>query len=370
MTPVLRCLLLPVLLAFSACGQSVTFHGTSQVHEDGSLTRTSRFESKFTLSEQYRLPENSVQFEYGEMFKSYRNPFTGDDHISSSELKRKAFIAARRYPAAAEISGDYVRNAKFADGSAHNSISIDYDGGVFVSFYTYEERFQDLVVLESVIETIETIRDDWLAFIKRGLPENILQHVDQQSVEEAVIDVFIAEIDREVDGLRSQGLDHVYDWLGRIDDGREEYWDELNARFVARLGVDPESDDWDDFVISVLVEPFGDELDEKFEGADGEALLETLFGAHGFELFDNYEFVIKVNLPGEIRQSNGSVTTDGALLWEFSYDEFTWRPYVMTASSRLVHWDRLMLVIVLLVLLALAGARRFSRKSGSRVDET
>jgi len=102
------------------------------------------------------------------------------------------------------------------------------------------------------------------------------------------------------------------------------------------------------------------DIERSFEALpqqEGAEIMEGIFGAHGFRLFDRFPFEIHVSLPGDTYRSNATGTADGALLWEFDNDTFVLRDYVVEARSRIVYPSRIKTAgIVLGALLALALA--------------
>ena len=119
---------------------------------------------------------------------------------------------------------------------------------------------------------------------------------------------------------------------------------ELVAIFPPPAAVDPDA--WHDRLSRGVL----DLLDEREDLEElANSLEEDVFGVHGFTLFDSYPFELSLSLPGDYVASNADVRESGVLRWSFKSEDFWLHEHTLYARSRIVHWDRVLLVLTLLV---------------------
>ncbi len=119
---------------------------------------------------------------------------------------------------------------------------------------------------------------------------------------------------------------------------------ELVAIFPSPAVVDP--DDWYDTLNLDVLDRLDDreDLRELFDTLD-----EDLLGVHGLVLFESYPFELSLSLPGNYVASNADVRGPGMLSGSFKSEDFLLHEHTLYARSRIVHWNRVLLALTLLV---------------------
>ncbi len=378
--------LLLLCVNHTACGLYVGFIGERTVDESGTLTRITRYDICGDSLPAAYAPQNGVWVPYARM--------TVDSAGRGRVRECRELIAVARFAGGVAIPADFVRNASYVDGAATNDISIDVGNWFFVRTFHYEERFRDIVTVESLADVATLYAEDWRRFLREDVRAEVSRHVDADSLVAAFDATIGAEIKRNIASLERDGLEHVYAWLEIAEvDGFDHYFDRFLSEIIARTNEGRPPDDyirelesgeagkpatgealeeivigreeldlhlesWLDLLRQAVIDDFHESFMLRFPEAE---LNERVFGAHGFALFDTYAFDLELEMPGRVYDSNG-LEAGGRHLWKFRYEEFIWREYVASATSIRVYWLRIVGVLAVLVMLALF-ARAYRTRS-------
>jgi hypothetical protein len=111
-----------------------------------------------------------------------------------------------------------------------------------------------------------------------------------------------------------------------------------------------QDDEWRDQISSL----WDDSEPERFS-ALLEEKEEELFGVNGLMLFESHvPFEIRLDIPGTLVETNAQENEAGTLVWRFTDEHFWLNGFVIEARSRVVHFDRIVVSLVaVLVLLTL-----------------
>jgi hypothetical protein len=385
-----RFMLIGLTLLASGCASAIRFSADTTVDELGKVVRVTSFASAGNLPDEY-------------LFENY-DLVTGGSWVDLidaraaraapapriSELPRnhpltfnREYTFAREFAPGERIQGDYRRRALVTDRAAVNTISVRTRNLWFVQTYAYEERFEDIVTIDSLKNGVRQIYDWYVSQV--ALAAAALAEIDQTARDakalikarfDAPLETSLEMIERHCLGemietdtclenllVESEELARQFEFLVSQDALAAE----LALLFPAPNEVAPA--EWrerlEDDVLDRAVERLTlfDETDES------RRLEEDVFGVRGFEFlsFRSYPFQLSVRLPGTIVASNADRISSNKLEWRFRANQFVLNDWVLRAHSRVVHGDRIVLgslgfALILVVggWLALRGRPRVS----------
>ncbi len=282
---------------------------------------------------------------------------TTEESAAPKLFYNRIYEVTRRIAIGESIAPDFTRRGSSGTKAARNRITTRVRHYWFADTYQYEETFKDVVTEARFTAAIRQI----YAVFTLALAEEVSRLPDADFTTQEAIDRLKARADpiveRFLNVFRAQCVDTTVSMdaceeaieqdaklrLEKFDD-EDLLLDELVAIFPPPAAVDP--DDWHDSLSLELPDRLGEreDLGEFFD-----SLEEEIFGVHGLLIFDSYPFEISLSLPGDYVASNADVRESGVLKWAFREGDFWLHEHTLYARSRIVHWDRVLLVLALLV---------------------
>ena len=349
------------LFVFTGC--RIAFEADSVVREDGSIERTTLYKAqddsdKAEILDLYELPSGGV---WGE--SSMRIAADGEGEESRNKMV-PSYSAQQVVPTGDAPGTDFRRFTKLKDKAAFNQFSVEVKDWWFVKWFDYEEKFQDVHDRDNLAEILAGVVEKGLVEFRAQLSVGIS---DQEQ-----LDAIINELRLKYKPIvvKWAKVFSGYDWASRgnniagqlgeeFDVASQELEKEFNARatvdfLAARFpGLDtPENH-------ALIIQAF--ENTEAVITDEMEFLEEAVFGVHGFALFQNYDFKIRVRMPGAILSTNADKQEEGVLTWEF---EQLGLDRTLSAKSRRIYFERIasvsaaFFVVVLVIILALLRRKR------------
>ena len=346
-------------LLMASCGGSVKFSSQTIMDETGNVVRNTQLSASGDsgyekLQSIYDLPSGGawteIEEDSSETIDESAAPVRFYDHI---------YEVTRSYAAGESIAPDFTRRGSSATNTARNRVVTRVGHYWFADTYQYEETFKDSVTEASFSAAVRRLYTTYI----RALAEEVAGLPNADFTTQEALDRLRARADPIVERfLNVYGADCV-DNLATFDacgdalsqdpelgafndflDDEDLLLGELVAIFPPPVSVDP--DDWYDTLnLDVL-----DRLDDREDlGELFDTLEEDLLGVHGLVLFESYPFELSLSLPGNYVASNADVRGSGVLSWSFKSEDFLLHEHTLYARSRIVHWNRVLLVLTLLV---------------------
>ena len=225
-------------------------------------------------------------------------------------------------------------------------------------------------------ESFEFISDHLGRFIEQ-IPDAGFEHAGAAirrrygSMFDEIVDVFVANCigakttkagcDAEFDNN-----EQVKRFMDLIDD-KDTLIQDLASMFPAPPAHSPE--EWLDILADILV----DMLEEAGCEAGSEwptylsDLSDDLFGVHEFQIFKSYPFEVNLTMPGDMISNNAESRSGSTLTWKFSSYQFQYRVHELVAESRVVYWNRILALFLIMLILGLwLRARAKQTTAGAR----
>jgi hypothetical protein len=99
------------------------------------------------------------------------------------------------------------------------------------------------------------------------------------------------------------------------------------------------------------------------QDAELQAYGQDIFGAHGFPIFQAYDFTVGVKMPGRVLHSNAVKKKDGMLIWQFTAENLT---QTLHARSRKIYPVRILTAGLALLFLLLLLSRLGKTEDGPK----
>lgn len=363
-----KALYILLVLLLSGCFTSTTieFRADTTVDIDGSVVR------KVSYSTDAAPGESDIHLQ--ELRKRYQLPQGGTWTVEqSSETRESGAVISRtvnsydlqaRFVQDETILSDYVRYGNSRNHVAQNSIELNTTHYGLPSVYSYRETFKDVVSKQGFQEAARIL----YSAILRELGEYIAE--TPGSVRANAVQRLHANYDTYFDEL----LDAIASECFSVTVSSTECEESVEGHpQVVRLMAAVETDD--SFVadmISMFPAPKGvsdetwfERMEDRlldFECKDCLTLIDSvtdeLLGVHGFYLFKKYPFKLQLKIPGTLIAGNYDFRENDKLVWQFGNEDFQLHEYILFAQSRVIYWNRLLILSVALLILALWRRRR------------
>lgn len=356
---------LAVGLLVAACG-TIGFAGDTVVTVDGGITRTTRISA-------------SGQADYEEVLALYDLPPGGSwteiaprsaSGVGEAAMPERIYRLERRFAPGEPVPADFRRRNAAGTAAAQNEITLRVRHYWIVDTFDYEETFSDIVTPERFEAAFRRLYSTMLTALAEEIARlpaagltveeataNLAAYIDP------LADRFLATMRQKCFRPRATGSECE----AAIGDETElatfvsvTSSDALAIESLAEILAAPAAvtpEEWRE-VLGVALERLG-EREDVSGPAMFESVEENLLGVHGFLLFESYRFELSVVLPGDPVASNADGRENGAERWSFESLEFAFNPQTLYARSRIVHFDRIVLLLISAIVLAgiLAGAR-------------
>ena len=348
-----------VCILMASCAGSVKFSSQTIMDENGDLVRSTQLSASGDnayekLQSIYDLPSGGTWVEIEEDSSE-----TTDESAAPTRFYSRVYEVTRSYAAGESIAPDFTRRGNSATNVASNRVVTRVRHYWFADTYQYEETFKDSVTEASFSAAVRRLYTTYI----QALAEEIVGLPNANFTTQEALDRLRARADPIVESfLNVLGADCVNNLatfdacgdaisqdpeLGAFNDflGDEDFLlGELVAIFPPPAAVDP--DDWYDTLNLDALDRLDDreDLRELFD-----TLEEDLLGVHGLVLFESYPFELSLSLPGNYVASNADVRGPGVLSWSFKSEDFLLHEHTLYARSRIVHWNRVLLALTLLV---------------------
>lgn len=384
--PIRPLLMIMSITLLSGCFStpSIRFYSQTTIEPDGSVQRTVVFRTDAFDSASVR------QSPLEELRSKYTLPAGGEwaEH-SRTEYEREGELRARvshlytktaRFPSGTAMPPDFRRHGVSHDNVASNDIQISSNRYGFWATYRYQETFADAVsaggFVSAAEESFEFISDHLGRFIEQ-IPDAGFEHAGAAirrrygSMFDEIVDVFVANCigakttkagcDAEFDNN-----EQVKRFMDLIDD-KDTLIQDLASMFPAPPAHSPE--EWLDILADILV----DMLEEA--GCEDcsewptylSDLSDDLFGVHEFQIFKSYPFEVNLTMPGDMISNNAESRSGSTLTWKFSSYQFQYRVHELVAEFRVVYWNRILALFLIMLILGLwLRARAKQTTAGAR----
>lgn len=336
-------------LVLLSAGCRIEYNAESDVHEDGSISRTTVFHAqenadKDEILKRYDLPQG------GEWANTPVNIFKF--LIKEPVSQAVATYQVKQTFPAGKTGTDFKRFTMARDRAAQNQFKVTAKSIWFVKWFKYEEEFADAIDSAKVKLVIDKIMDKGLATFKTELSSRIpdAKLVDRVMVETKV--KYGALLGRYYTLVDEKGWDFKgVEVLSR--EVEKEFSSEAASKFLTAKFRELDNETGrkaiaDSFhaTQAAMDEYMANDKEMQTYGQD-------IFGAHGFPLFQAYEFKVSVKLPGTVTSTNADEKENGALVWKFTSEKLNRE---LLAKSRLFYPFRILAAFVVLLTLVFAGA--------------
>ena len=323
-------------LILSAAGCRVDFEAVSVVREDGSLERASLLRAKDEndkeeIKARYELPAGG----------EWKEERSASDEVTASVYQSRRVILPGQFPAT-----DYKRFTELKDKAAANKFSVEIKDVWFARTFAYREEFKDVVDREHIPGMLAAVFEKGLAEFRQSLSVGVPDVVQLDNMTALVRTKYKPLIDTVAKELTERGSASP-ELEGIMEELQREFTSEKVFELLAAEGAGfdtPENRALADKAFEAVETKLSSEL---------EPLRESIFGIHGLAVLQNYNFNIRLKLPGAVIKSNTDKIENGFLVWEFDSGKME---QVLEASSRKVYPLRVGfatgLAFVLIVLLA------------------
>jgi len=363
-------LAIPLSFLLSGCPfDPDEFSAETVVKRDGSVTRTTRFVAAYdshveNIEERYLLPSSGI-WHSGKRTKTFENG-------TACEVDTKIFETVTHYEPNEPIPSDFVLPGSTSAKVARNNINVRVQSYWLVDTFKYEESFRDVVTKEGFSSAIQRLYTILAESTGRGLSQLPHMEMTAESAEaklrkkfDPMIEEFLAIFTSECMGPGTS-MENCYDAIDRsalsleLDD-EDVFVERMAAMFPAPPGYRDE--EWADTISKVIDDFLDDEAESLFEAEQ-----EELLGIVGLRIFGPATpLEIRLSLPGEPVKNNAHDHELGMLVWRFDDEDFIYKEISLQAQSRIIHYERIVLVlIVLLVFLFIARSRMRARKPANR----
>lgn len=348
------------LLALAAgCGTSLDFEASTRVSADGSIVRSARLVGpgkKDEIAARYVLLP-------GRWLRDTRarpQPGGKEERVTVDVYE----MTQTRRPGE-PLAPDHVRRSTVSNRTIRNEPRLTVDRGWFVTTFTYDERFTDLVTpegFERAARELYALACDRLA---ADLAPQASPPLRVDEMRQAIAASHDPLFERYVQRLHTLGPRAFIADAALQDQAEADMEPEaIAARLVRALPprVDRDVDLWSSLVDGAT-KRLGASFDERFA-----RFSDDLFGVYGFLFFQSYGFHVDLDLPGSLVETNATARSPARLVWRFSYEDFWDRPLVLTARSRLWHPWRLTLAAAPIPVFGTALWYRARRRARARYD--
>ena len=346
-------------ILMAGCGGSVKFSSQTIMDENGDVVRSTQLSASGDsayekLQSIYDLPSGGTWVEIEEDSSE-----TTDESAAPTPFYSRVYEVTRSYAAGESIAPDFTRRGNSATNVASNRVVTRVRHYWFADTYQYEETFKDSVTEASFSAAVRRLYITYIQALAEeiaGLPnadfttQEALDRLRARAdpIVERFLNVFGANCVDDLATLETCGdaisQDPELGAYGDVFDDEDFLLGELVAIFPPPAAVDP--DDWYDTLNLDALDRLDDleDLREVFDTLD-----EDLLGVHGLVLFESYPFELSLSLPGNYVASNADVRGPGVLSWSFKSEDFLLHEHTLYARSRIVHWNRVLLALTLLV---------------------
>ncbi|MBI3313726.1 MAG: hypothetical protein HYZ83_05785 [Candidatus Omnitrophica bacterium] len=331
------------LFVFSGC--RIEFHAQSDVRDDGSIERTTTFfaqdkADREELSLRYELPADGVWKDAP--LNVFKFLLKGPEVQMFSSYEAKQVISARNTPVT-----DFKRFTVAKDRAAFNQFSVRLKNFWFVKWFDYEEKYVDVIDPGKVKLVIEKVMEKGLTTFHGELSSR-LQNPD-------LVKRIMPEIKAKYEGLLSRYYTLVSD-KGWDFKGVEKLSQEIQKEFSSDAASNFLTEKFKELDnpksrqhIADAFHATGTIMDEWLsQDKELQAYGQDIFGAHGFPIFQAYDFTVGVRLPGRVIQNNAAEKKGNTLVWHFTAEGLT---QTLHARSRKIYPERIFAAALILVFL-------------------
>jgi len=356
-------LVVPLSFLLSGCPNALDkFSGETVVNLDGSVTRTTRYVANTKCStgkikERYLLPPGGAW----QCAKRTEDSEDGAQH----EVDTQSYELVAHYKANEPIPSDFIQPGTLSAKAAHNQISVRAQRYWLMDTFKYEERFRDVVTEEGFSSAIQKLYTSLVEPTGLGLSQ--IPHVEMtaetaqvklRTIYDPMIEQYLAIFAAKCmsPGTTMESCVEALDQstlVIEIDD------DDLLVERIAAIFPAPPVYRDDEWVVAIS-EAVNDSIENSAFSEIFEAEEEELLGVSGFNLLgsDAAPLEIRLSLPGELVTNNAHEHESGKLVWRFKDEDFIYKEYFLHAESRIIHYERIVLaLIVLIVFLVILRSR-------------
>ena len=345
------------------------FSAETVIDQHGNVNRTTRYHA---ISDN-KADEVKERYELlpGGSWNQYQHIVDMEDG-KQVEFTYLNYELTRQYADGEVIQSDYIQPGPQSDKSAHNEFSVEVRHYGFVDTFRYQESYRDVVTTKGLSSAARQVYQVLIEELAAELGR--IEHVE----------LTVAELEDQMRG----GFDPIFEQaLAVFIDACMNPGVSLDACLQATekdpgiLRVTNLLDDETlivDELINIIQPPTAyrdvewrtqiSTLLEDFEPERFSALAEEkeeeIFGVNGLRIFEPYiPFEISLDLPGSIVETNAHEHEAGTLVWRFTGEHFVLNEFVINARSRVIHIDRIVIVLVVSLVLLILLRRKKSKQA-------
>lgn len=372
-------LVVPVVLAISGCGSSISFTAATVIDERGVVVRTTQLASSGSAS------FDDLKYRYdllpgGEWSESEEMVSPALPNTRPRRVYNRDYTLARRLGRRDDIASDFRRRADGSDEAAYNRILIRTRRLWFVDLYDYEETFSDIPTIESMTAAARAGYDTLVDVVVEEIVALGIAGLDRNEVRERfdsrfapTLEAFVVLLEERCAAPSAPAIDDCLEGMEQEPELQPLVTmlndDEALLYELVDLFPAPENVTKQEWMISFELDVLNDAENRLADYAEEdwlESFGTAFFGAHGLALFDRYPFDVSLRMPGLVVSTNAHTREAGELRWAFDHEAFILNDLTLDASSRIVHRNRIVAAAALSPFLPIAWlgfARSHRRRS-------
>ena len=373
-----RLLLFVVFGCIAGCSTAIRFSADTTIAADGSVFRTTKLAISGGSEENERVSKYELPAG-GTWTNAAPEPPSVDENERPARVYNRVYAVTRDFARGEVIPPDFRRFGISMDRAAENAVDVRKRNFWIVETYRYREVFSDVPTPAGASTALRDVYSLLTEMYAEALAELVGISASEAATRftayaDPIFDAVVAYVSTECFVEREEPFDcfeaaedeESLAELVRIADDPDAFLYELEQLFPAPSGM--ARDDWLERLESEIVDAV--DIEDLAELPEYEAFLaravEDVFGVHSLAIFEVYPFALTLRMPGTIVSTNATARQGELLSWEFGNESFTYAPYSLHASSRVVHIDRLIVLLWVVGVFAIVGGWYWRKRQSAR----
>jgi hypothetical protein len=340
-------ILLSGFMLVSGCEDEV--HIETQVNENGSVRRALT----------YIFPGNSDQARIKHL---YDLPDQGEwKSVEDKEKpgqKRFEFRYEHTMDTQNEPASDFKRFDEKRQKFARNQFQVQISGNWFVKSFEYEERYLDIKDKLRAEDFINSLLEEGARAMRENLDASIKDLKVADAVTEEARQYYLGHFQKYLETIFN------HNEKARVITSRDEVLNQIDKEFSVQkveqvvLNKFPQFKAVEKRVALQKSLEAGRQAAEHYWDQEPRqsVFLQSLNGIYGSSLFSSADFVVRLQMPGQVVSTNATGRDGKFLVWQF---QSTQLDQILKASSRKIFYGRILLCMFLaLVILSALFLRK------------